>query len=638
MQLVALDTETDLIVPGRLAPRLTCVTTAVNGQDDPQLWHVSDNGLIGYLESLLRDSRIVFIGHNIAYDFAVIAAEFPVLLPAIFDAYEAGRVLDTMLREKLIDIASVGRTSNTRGYYSLAGLVQRRFGVTLDKDTHRTGYGPLRYVPLADWPAGAAKYAMDDAAWTLKVCEAQHTQADDYHDPDPTKAYALVNELAQTRAAFALQLVSCWGVRTNRAKIDAFEAPLHTELAKLKAKLLKIGILQPKRPTRKQAAAGIDPGTRKVRKEVEDRVQDAYDGDAPLTATGAVSIARKTLRDANDEELALVARYGEIEKLISTYIPLLRRGQDVPINTRYNTLLNSGRVSASPNTQNFPRMHGPRECFEPRPGMVYCSVDYDTAELRALAAYCEDEFGESRMADALRSGDDLHLMLAATILGISYDEAKRKKKDPEVYAARQLAKILNFGLGGGMGVRRLVEACAIAGVQIDETRARELIAAYKQQWPEIAQAFTHAARATEATGVADALTPWSGRLRANCYYSEFLNNVFQASVADMAKAALFAVVYECYTDRLYPGTPAVAGTPLYGSRVVMFLHDELFAELPAEQADAAARRMAQLQTAVAGRTQERVLMTCTPALMLEWSKGAEAVYNAEGELVPWVAG
>src|SRR5579859_5554839 len=87
----------------------------------------------------LREEKLL-IGHNIAFDLAVLAHEDPSLLPLIFQAYVRGRIRDTGIRQQLIDIAKGqlrfhadedGEIVKTE--YHLADLVRRHFGQVLDK-------------------------------------------------------------------------------------------------------------------------------------------------------------------------------------------------------------------------------------------------------------------------------------------------------------------------------------------------------------------------------------------------------------------------------------------------------------------------------------------------------------------------
>lgn len=649
--IIAIDTETDLIVPGRQAPRLTCVT--FYGKNGGVLLHANfqREELHDWLKEKLSRPDNIIVGHNFSFDAAVLCATFPDLVPLFFKAYYNGRIVDTMLREQLIDICSTGfvkRGGKKYKPYSLEELARNRLGVQLDKDSPwRLGYGPLYFEPMDEWEQGAIDYALDDARCTLEVYHHQHAQADDYRDPAPGKDYALVDELAQTRAAFALQLMSCWGVRTDKATIDAYEAELRPEFEALAEQLKADGVLVPK-ASKRQQAQGIDKGHRKSKKVVQARVEGAYveaGEDVPMTEKFQISTTRLVLKTAKDEVLSRVARYTELEKLLQTYIPLARRGQDVPLNAGYR-LLNSGRKQAIPNVQNQPRKGKVRGCYVARPGYVLCSVDYETAELRALAAVCFERFGFSDMLEAFRRGEDLHLTFAAALLGITYEEAVARKKDPEVKDARQRAKAANFGFPGGMYPKRFIESQreqSEGEVNYSLEEATELREMFLHKWSEMERWFQYGEEATLAGGgQADVTIPWSGRAAANRYRNDFLNYHFQGSVADIASEAAFALAYECYTGQAYPGIPCATPSPLFGCRPVLFLHDEIIIEIPTaagpQAVNDAAERHAHVMREIATNRVPVVPWKADPALMTRWIKGAEPVYNkATGLLEPYDA-
>src|SRR5690606_29788899 len=123
-----------------------------------------------FLKEILSDPDYILIGHNIAYDLAVAAANHPELLPLIFQAFEENRIRDTLLRQKLLDIA----VGIFRGYHAPPTLEDRKKGHKkgkwvkrgysldecnyyytkkhLEKDLWRKKYGELRRFPLAQWP------------------------------------------------------------------------------------------------------------------------------------------------------------------------------------------------------------------------------------------------------------------------------------------------------------------------------------------------------------------------------------------------------------------------------------------------------------------------------------------------------
>ena len=83
-------------------------------------------------------------------------------------------------------------------------------------------YGLLKDLPTSEWPPEAKAYAIEDAVEHLDVfldqCRdvARRVRNEDRgFDDDTTQGSAFVpDEIAQTRAAFALGLLEVWGLRT----------------------------------------------------------------------------------------------------------------------------------------------------------------------------------------------------------------------------------------------------------------------------------------------------------------------------------------------------------------------------------------------------------------------------------------
>ena len=92
-----------------------------------------------------------------------------------------------------------------------------------------------------------------------------------------------------------------------------------------------------------------------------------------------------------------------------------------------------------------------------------------------LAQVCLDVLGHSDLAEAIRSGQDLHLKLASQMLGVSYEEAKRRfdEGDAEVKEYRQQSKPANFGYrGGGMSAESFREYAEQYGITLSKQRAQ----------------------------------------------------------------------------------------------------------------------------------------------------------------------
>ena len=267
--------------------------------------------------------------------------------------------------------------------------------------------------------------------------------------------------------------------------------------------------------------------------------------------------------------------------------------------------------------------------------MIYATADYDLLELRCLGQVCLSLLGESALAAALNSGTDVHLSVAAQLLGISYKQAFAQKSEPEVAEARQLAKVLNFGLPGGLGAKMfaLFARKATGGrVQISEARAKELKETWLATWPEMRAYFRLISDACGPDG-ATVRHLFSNRIRAGAKYTEACNSYFQGLGADATGHALFLISKACYV-RGAEGENATE-SPLFGCRVVNYVHDEFILEVPEERGAAAANELMRLMIKGANVFLPDVPATAEPKLMRFWSKDAKAIRNPEGVLVPW---
>jgi len=104
--MISIDSETCLFRPGCMAPPVVCVTYAgksMQGEVLPGILHWTQaEPLLG---SCFENQRLV-IGQNIAYDACCFMAQWPDLVPLIFQAYQEDRVSDTKVRQQLLDIAA----------------------------------------------------------------------------------------------------------------------------------------------------------------------------------------------------------------------------------------------------------------------------------------------------------------------------------------------------------------------------------------------------------------------------------------------------------------------------------------------------------------------------------------------------
>ena len=530
---VAFDTETHPIKERTKAPKLVCGSFADKANFEGYLLSAVDS--CDEFEELLDDESITKVGHFTAFDCGVFAAEDPDrFLFRIFRELDAGRLRDTKIREQLLNL-SLGRLkfdpeTNRRQSYSLASLASKYLRRDLDKseDGYRLRYNELDPNDIESWPARAREYAIGDAVSTLEIFFKQSEDGVEIFD-----------EINQTKASFALHLMSIRGFATDTKRALELESTLRAEIDSCRELLIPAGLL------RLNGSKNIAA----IRRRISESMSSP-----PLTKSGKISTERQVLIDCGGS-LRRLAEIGKSEKILSTYLPKLKAGS---VHCRYSSLMETGRTSSSsPNIQNLPRAGGVRECYIPRDGYSLFAIDYSTIELRALAQICLDLFGQSEMARRINAGEDLHLALAAQIQGVDYDDDKAKD-------ARPFAKVANFGYPGGMGAAALASTAPNFGLEMSVEKAEELRLHWSKTWPEMEHYFRHINEALGFSGSATIEQPRSKRVRGNCSYTQACNTTFQGLAADGAKLALFEVARDAYTSgEYYP---------------LAFIHDEILIE------------------------------------------------------------
>lgn len=614
---LALDCETELIGAGRGAPRVACVSAQWLGDPAPRLCTVEEAGR--ELHALAQGEGWL-IGHNIAFDAVCLCEADPTLAPVIWGLYQAGRVWDLGLHERLYALAKGWREAHPRlkrpiisQGIRLSDLAQIHLDLDLSADkasgSPRYRYGELIGVPFEQWPEESRAYALQDATVTLSIYEAQQTTLED--SEVKVDQGALIDFRAQVIADFALRHLACWGLRTCPERVRVWRE----DLVKRREDLLTLP---------RERGLVRDNGSRDM-KAIRQALDTAHGGKAPRTEKGTVSTSSEALSGSGDPALVALAEEASLGKLLGTYGPVLDQGTVYPLAPRWNVLVATGRTSAkSPALQTIPQKGGVREAFTPRSGWVYAGADYATAELCALAQICLLRFGRSEMAEAIKSGRDLHLALGARIAGVSYEEAQEKRaaKDPEILKFRKMAKPVNFGFPGGLSVPALVDmARKDYGVEMTVERAAELKALWLDQWPEMRDYFPSCAQDTDRGLI---VHPYSGRVKRGGAYTETCNAYFQGLIADGAKAALVEVVRCCYTE---------PESPLYGCRAVLFIHDEIILEAPEDRAPEAAEELARVMVEKMSPYLPDVGISADPWCSRVWSKSVETVRGEGGRLV-----
>jgi len=627
---ITFDTETALISDENPIPMLTCLSWCVDGKSWGLVDHAEACSLfIGWL----LDDDVYLVGHNIAFDVQVMVFEIQnrftlSLLWAdriwglVFAKYDKNLILDTLLIEKIKAIETGKLTKSGQQMYrgaafkfSLAACFKKHTGEDLEgKSTVRLGYGKLRGVPLDQWSELERAYALNDALATDHIY--QLNCPDGYENPYLWAATA--------RGALGLHITSTNGFAVDGDALKILDEEITTLYLNLQKEILAHGFLK---KTKKKGLPHLSRDLKKIKAAVS----QAFGGNPPLTDKGGVKTDAETLKIASEKSpaLAKVSEYVSLEKLKSTYIEALKKGVDFDIHAYFNPLVGTYRTSCGrPNLQNMPRKEGIRQCFVPRDGFIFCSCDYDTLELRTLAQACIDLVGFSKMGDAQNEGIDPHLQMAAQVLQIDYSEAllMKKKGDPKIKEARQLAKAANFGYPGGAGAESFRKIAKNYGIEMTKNQAQDLKQTWFNAWPEMKLYFDHVGVVCQS-GSGFPTIERVGATRGDVFFTEACNFYFQGLAAIGAKEALYQVVQACLSEE----------SILFGCKVVNFIHDEVIVEVPeaAKEADACAREISRIMCDEMQKLVPDVKIGAAPALMLRWEKGAEPVFNDEGLLIPW---
>ena len=650
--LLSFDLETHKIQPGLLAPPIVCGSFA--GRESGKVWSALDTarGSLMRVNTLLNEPHWVFVGANIAYDWGCVLAVRPDLLPLIWKAYEEERVFDVLIAGTLDaiyggrlregELCNISGKKIQKGRYSLQTIVEDYLNRTdaKENDRWRTSYALLEHLPIDQWPVDARQYPVDDAVNTLLAAEAQLKVCHNLHDLP-----------RQAHAALCTHLGAIWGLRTDPERVLAFKSEVDGHIKTTQEYAVSQGLMKGKYTGRKPNK--VLTGYSKDTAVIKERVFKAYDGLPPTTDGGDISMNRETLEDSGDPVLERFAEGSKWEKLL-VYANALAEQLDVPFNVACNILVSTGRASYAGLIQLMPRKGGVRECFVSRKKKRWCSVDFSFVELVTLAQVHIWTLGHSKLAEVINSDVDPHSLFASGMIGMPYEEFLAHKKRAHEAGLRQAAKAANFGFPGMMGAPKFVIAKKKEGESVcqwlrrdgrcgeeklRQWKGRDLDAplckacveeadklrqAYLLQWPDMKPYWDWV---TSHMGHGDRLEQFvSKRVRGGLSGPAAANTLFQGLAADGAKAGLIRMSKEMYLDK---------SSPLFGSRLMVFAHDEIILEIPEELAHEAANRQAEIMIEEMRKFTPDVKIKAEPALMTRWYKAAEPVFDANGRLTVW---
>jgi DNA polymerase-1 len=474
------------------------------------------------------------IGHNLKFDLQfLISAGLP---------WPIGTVFDTMLAARLL---GAGCTVPPKGYYGLEAVVARYLGITVDKAEQTSKWtGELRHEQLV--------YAAKDAAILLPLADRLQ---EDLATAGLTQIAAIEN-----RCLLALAWMELCGLPIDREQWLARAAEethraqaLHAHLAAL------IG-----QPYTNGNGNGLHlNGDPHVNWDSPKQVLEVFRSRGhTLANTASQSIQALIGKDPLAE---MLIEYKEAKMRASTYGEAWIKKHVHPVTGRVHAdyfQLGSaaGRMSCTnPNVQNLPRNGSYRASIRVDEGRAIVKADWSQIELRIAAVLADDH----NMLAAFRSGEDLHKLTAAKVLGISLDQVGKEH--------RQLAKALNFGLLYGMGAKRLQgNAATEYKVSLTESQASAHRKRFFSAYPGLARWHAHTGARLEEEAELETRTLTGRRRQGISKYTVALNSPVQGTGADGLKLAL---------ARLYEHRAEVPDAQL-----IACVHDEIVAECPEEGA------------------------------------------------------
>jgi len=544
-EIIAIDTETTST--DQMLAELVGISLAIEpGQgyyipvghntNDPQL---PLDVILKHLQDPLTDKSIPKAGHNLKYDYIVLARLGLRVDPLTFD---------TMIAEWLIN-----PSSRNLGLKNLAWVRQ---GIKMTEIEELIGKGK-KQISMADVSiADTANYAAADAEIVLRLIPELT------HELKERLAIDLLKDVEMPLVSVLAEM-EMTGVRLDTDFLAKMSTNLGNRLDRIERDIYtKVGTTFNLNSPQQLSEAlfdrmGIEPPDRSKK-----------------TATGFYSTSASVLESLHGKHEVVddILIYRELSKLKSTYVdalPLQVNPHTGKIHTSYNqTGSVTGRIASSnPNLQNIPirteEGRKVRDGFIVDPGYNLLSVDYSQVELRIVAHMADDK----AMIETFKSGEDIHAATAAAIYGIPLDQVSK--------AQRRHAKAVNFGLIYGMSAYGLTRT-----TDLTLAEAEDFVKTYFEQFPGVKNYLDGMRKLAADQGFVETILGrrrYFPRLKQETNYNirnreerEAINAPIQGSAADIMKIAMLRV-------------PVALKEAELSAQMLLQVHDELVLECPTEE-------------------------------------------------------
>ncbi|HCC78633.1 MAG: DNA polymerase I [Chloroflexi bacterium GWB2_49_20] len=507
--------------------------------------------VVSALRASLENEHIEKVGHNIKYDYIVLARHGLRIHPLSFDS---------MIAEWVINPAS-----RTLG---LKNLAEVRLDQAMTHIEGLIGKGKnqisMSQVPIAD----AAAYAAMDAEVSLRL--RGPLEEDLKKIP---RVFKLFSDLEMPLIGVLAEMEMV-GIGLDREFFSKFSEELRRKMETIERQIItSVGKTFNLNSTQQLSTILFET----LRLTPPDRGRK--------TASGHYSTSADVLEGMRGQHQVVdwILEYRELTKLKSTYVdalPVQINPQTGHVHTSFSqTGAVTGRLSSSnPNLQNIPIRtemgRRVRRGFIAAPGNVLLAVDYSQIELRIVAFMAQDQ----AMMEAFRAGQDIHATTAAAIYGIPLGQVSKEQ--------RRHAKAINFGLVYGMSSFGLTRT-----TDLTLAESEDFVMAYFQRFPGVKSYLDGIRREVAKTGFVETLlgrrryfpgllTHMNANLK-NREEREAINAPIQGTAADIMKLAMLNI------------QPALQKAGLNG-KMILQVHDELVLECPRSELGQTARLVQQV--------------------------------------------
>jgi len=487
----------------------------------------------------LTNPSVQKIGHNVKYDYLILARHGLRVSPLSFD---------TMVAEWLIDPSSHN--------LGLKNLVLARLGEEMTHIEELIGKGK-KQLSMAQVPVSmVAPYAAADAETCLRLMPQLKTEIK--RDGLEKLCYEIEMPLVSVLAEMELL-----GVRLDLDFFHDFSKELTENLFNLEKKIFDL-VGKPFNLNSTQQLSDV----------LFKRLMLVPPDRGRKTASGHFSTSADVLEGLRGQHsmVDLVLEHRELSKLKSTYVDALPDAVDRNtgrVHTSYSqTGSVTGRLSSNnPNLQNIPIRtetgRRVRNGFIAEDGNVLLSVDYSQVELRLVAMMAGDE----AMLEAFRAGQDIHTTTAAAIYNQPLSAVTKEM--------RRHAKAINFGLIYGMSSFGLTRT-----TDLTLGEAENFVKTYFARFPGIKRYLDDTRKLAAQQGYVTTLLgrrryfpALKGMLNAqlrNREEREAINAPIQGTAADIMKMAMLKI----------PPAFKKAGVK---AQMLLQVHDEIVIECPQDE-------------------------------------------------------